>query len=67
VPNHNLTERRPVVAYVLDLFDREPVAVRAWRPTVYQFSFCGVPVPPDADAVRQWRMMRADTVEVSDA
>jgi hypothetical protein len=55
-------ELRPVVAVVLDLFGAPEREVRAWRPVVYQWRFCGCPVPLDDAAVRQWRMLRADTV-----
>ncbi len=57
-----VTELRPVVAYVLDLFGAEPKAVHAWRPTMYRWSF----FPPSEDAVRQWRLLRPDTL-VEDA
>lgn len=58
-----VVEQRPVVAYVLDLFGEAPRAVRAWRPTFYQWTVCGVPVPPTDDAIRQATLLRADTVE----
>lgn len=64
----NVIELRPVVAVVLDLFDAPPYEVRAWRPTMYRWSLCGMPFPVSDDADRQWRLMRPDTlIEVPDA
>lgn len=61
-------ELRPVVAYVLDLFGEPPKPVKAWRPTVYGWTFFGEPLGVDSAAARQWRLMRPDTlVEVDHA
>ena len=57
-----MTEQRPVIAYVLDLFGAPPKPVRAWRRPIYAWVWAGVVIPPDADAMRQARMLRADTV-----
>jgi hypothetical protein len=61
-------ERRPVVACVLDLFERKPKSVRAWRPTIYGWRWAGLALPMAEEARRQWLLMRPDTlVEVSPA
>jgi hypothetical protein len=57
-----MTDQPKVIAEVLDLFGAPPRPVRAWRPTFYVWTFAGCPIPPDADAVRQATMMRADTL-----
>jgi hypothetical protein len=59
MPNN---DRAPVIAYALDLFGAPPRPVRQWRPTFYVWTFAGCQIPPDADAVRQATMMRADTL-----
>ena len=60
----DVIERRPIVAYVLDLFDVPPKPVLAWRPSVWGWRFCDARVPLSDAGYRQWAMLRADTVTV---
>lgn len=49
------------MTYQLSLLGDPPRVDRPYRPPLFVWRFCGIPLPPDADAMRQWRMMHADT------
>jgi hypothetical protein len=49
--------RRPIVAWQLSLFGDKPKPMGAWMPSLCVWSFFGVPLPPDSDEIRQFRML----------
>lgn len=57
-------ERRPIVAYVLDLFGAPEREVRAWRPAFRCWTLFGERMVSES-AERQWAMIRADTVTLT--
>lgn len=48
---------RPIVAYQLSLLGDEPKPMLAWAPTLCVESIFGCIVPPDEDAIRQFKML----------
>lgn len=48
---------REIVAYQLSLLGEEAKPMGAWQPKFYQWNFCGIPVPPQEDEIRQNRLL----------
>jgi hypothetical protein len=47
---------RPINAYQLSLLGDAPKPMKAWSPALCLISIFGCPLPPDDDAVRQFKM-----------
>lgn len=58
---HPVSDRR-IVAHQLSLLGDAPKPCYSWRPTFYQWTFYGIPLPPCDDTLRQARLMRRETV-----
>lgn len=54
---------RRIIAYQLSLFGWTPKVCFAWRRPLFQWRFMGVPVPLSPDEIRQYRLLRPDSVQ----
>jgi len=49
------------MTYQLSLLGDPPKPGRPWRVPLYVWRWAGLTLPPSEDALRQWRLMHADT------
>jgi hypothetical protein len=52
---------RRVVAEQLSLLGDPPKPGYGWRPAIYTWSWCGIPLPLSEDAARQANLMHRET------